>query len=241
MRHFGGDRAAREKPGDQGPVTAADLEVDRVLETMLRTARPDYGWLSEESEDDPSRLNAQRVFVIDPIDGTRAFIEGGKAWGHSLAVVEDGRPVTAVVHVPRLGQIYSAQAGRGVSCNGMSIRATRPRSPIQARILLSANQLDPRFWPGGVPEIERHFRSSIAYRLCLVAEGRFDGMISFRDTWEWDIAAGALIAQEAGAEVSDRYGETLAFNRKFPVSSGIIVAAPKLHAEFVERATAPET
>jgi myo-inositol-1(or 4)-monophosphatase len=239
LRHFEGDRAATEKPGDQGPVTEADLEVDRALRAMLLAERPDYGWLSEESEDDPARLAAARVFVVDPIDGTRAFIEGGKAWSHSLAVVEKGRAVAAVVHLPRLMRTYSAAAGKGALRNGAPIRASGHQDLAGARVLLNATQLAPEFWPGGVPPVERHFRSSIAYRLCLAGEGRFDGMVTFRETWEWDCAAGDLVAREAGAAVTDRRGESLLFNKPRPTLRGVIAAAPGLHQGLLERATAP--
>lgn len=235
MRHFGGDRAATEKPDDQGPVTAADVEIDDMLRSMLAAARPEYGWLSEESEDDPSRLGAERVFVIDPIDGTRAFIEGSKAWGHSLAVVEHGRTIAGVVHLPRLDRTYAAIEGQGARQNGQPIAASRRTSVRGARLLINATQLAPKFWPGGVPPIERHFRSSIAYRMCLAAEGRFDGMLTFRDAWEWDIAAGDLIAREAGALVTDRFGQALVLNNPHPMVPGIIVAEPALHHDILRR------
>jgi myo-inositol-1(or 4)-monophosphatase len=237
MRHFAGDRAAVEKPDNQGPVTQADLAVDRALKAFLLAARPEYGWLSEESENDPARLGAARVFVVDPIDGTRAFIEGGKAWSHSLAVVENGRPVAAVVHLPCLARTYTAVAGEGARLNGAPIRASGRRELAGARLLLNAAQLDPKFWPMGVPPVERHFRSSIAYRLCLVGEGRFDGMVTFRDTWEWDSAAGELVAREAGAVVTDRRGEALVYNGPRPLLPGIIAAPSGLHRQLLERAT----
>lgn len=181
-------------------------------------------------------MGRKRVFVVDPIDGTRAFVEGGNAWGHSLAVVEDGRPVAAVVHMPRLDRLYSAQDGAGATCNGQPIRSSDCGSLSGARVLVTSGQLDPRFWPGGVPPLERHFRSSIAYRMCLAAEGRFDGMITFRDTWNWDVAAGALIAGEAGATVTDRRGEALIFNEEMPTSPGVFVAGKTLHRQILDKA-----
>src|SRR5690606_35697010 len=108
LRHFQGPRAAREKPGGHGPVTAADLEIDHLLRERLIGARPDYGWLSEESEDGPARLAAERVFIVDPLDGTREFVAGGRAWGHALAVAERGEVVAAVMYLPRLERLYAA-------------------------------------------------------------------------------------------------------------------------------------
>lgn len=235
LRHFGGGREAVEKPAGQGPVTEADLEVDGALRAMLTTARPEYGWLSEESVDSPARLGARRVFIVDPIDGTRAFVAGRRAWGHSLAIAEHGRIVAGVVHMPMLDRTYAAAAGEGAFCNGAPIRTARRSELAGSDVLASRTQFDPAFWPGGVPEITRHFRPSIAYRMCLAAEGRFDAMLTLGDAWEWDIAAGALIAAEAGAVVTDRLGRDPVFNNAVPQLPGMIVAGAALHARLLER------
>jgi myo-inositol-1(or 4)-monophosphatase len=230
---LGRPNPVREKPDGHGPVSEADLAVDAELRETLLAERPDYGWLSEEGEDCPARLAAARVFVVDPIDGTRAFLAGQKAWALSLAVVEAGRPVAAVVHLPALGRTYAAAAGEGATLDGRPI-AVAPAEG-SARVLAPASALDPRLWPGGLPPVERHFRPSLAYRLCLVAEGRFDAALSFRDTWEWDVAAGDLIAREAGAAVTTRAGDIPVYNRANPRLPGILVAAPALHAALVAR------
>ena len=235
LGHFGRPIAIREKPDGAGPVTEADLAVDRRLRETLTAARPGYGWLSEESADGPERLGAERVFVVDPIDGTRAFVAGEKAWALSLALVEAGRPVAAVVHLPALGRTYRAAAGRGAERDGAPIGASGRAALEDARVLASAAQLDPRHWRGSAPRLERHMRPSLAYRLCLAAEGRFDAMLTFRDTWEWDVAAGALIAAEAGAVVTDRAGRPAAFNAAPPLVPGLIVAGPALHAAILDR------
>ena len=229
----------RDKPGGLGPVTEADLAVDAMLHARLIGARPGYGWLSEESEDGPERLGLSRVFIVDPIDGTRAFIAGQRAWSHSLAVAEGGRIVAAVVHLPALGKTYAAAAGGGARRNGEPIAASDRTALDGARVLATAGQLDARFWPGGVPAVERMFRPSIAYRLCLVADGTADAMVTFRDTWEWDLAAGALIAAEAGAAISDRSGGDVAFNRPHPAVDGALVAAPAVHRALLARARVP--
>lgn len=235
LRRAGDPGAVREKPGGNGPVTEADLEVDWFLRTMLLAARPDYGWLSEETEDGKERLDRRRVFIVDPIDGTRAFLAGQKSWALSLAVVEEGRAIAGIVHLPMLGRTYAAAAAGGATLNGESIATSRRRELDGARLLVNGNQLAPEFWPGGVPAIERHFRPSLAYRLCLAAEGRFDGMLTFRDTWEWDVAAGDLIAREAGARVTTREGRALAYNNPTPLQPGILAAAPALYAAIAAR------
>lgn len=235
LRHFGKPGGVREKPGGHGPVTDADLEIDRMLKAELMAARPDYGWLSEETADGPERLAAERCFVVDPIDGTRDFVAGGRAWSHALAVVERGRVVAGVVFLPRKDRLYAAGAGRGARLNGAAIRTSPAAAPEGARVLTGAAQLAPVLWPGGVPAVERHFRPSTAHRLCLVAEGRFDATLTFRDTWEWDVAAAELIVREAGGAVTDRKGRALGFNNPAPMVAGVIAAGPVLHAAMLER------
>ena len=223
-----------EKPG-QGPVTEADLAVNAHLRGVLQAARPAYGWLSEEDPDGPQRLGAERLFVLDPIDGTRAFIAGEEHFAVSLAVVEQGAPVAAVVYLPARDRLYTATATGPALCDGQPIRATTTASETGAKVLTTAPSLAPEHWPGGVPELKRSFRASLAYRLCLVAEGRYDAMLTLRPAWEWDIAAGALIAARAGATVTDRHGAALVFNRPHPQSDGVVCAAPGVHAGLIGR------
>lgn len=238
MRFATGENRVWEKAPDD-PVTEADHAVNDFLHDHLRAARPDYAWLSEESEDDPARLGAERVFVIDPIDGTRAFIAGEKTWAHSIAVVERGRPSAAVVFLPMLDRMYLAYAGSGATMNNDPIAASSPHGVEGATVLAARTNLDAKHWKDGVPPIKRTFRPSLAYRMCLVAEGRFDAMLTLRDSWEWDIAAGALVAAEAGARVTDRNGATLAFNNATPKTMGVLAASPGLHRELAGRLREP--
>lgn len=224
-----------DKGEGAGPVTEADLAVNAMLEARLRAARPDYGWLSEETADDPARLDCERVFIIDPIDGTRGFIAGEPHFAHALAVAERGRVVAGVVFLPALGRLYAAEAGGVALCDGQPIRASTRAEMDGATVLTTAPNMVPDHWPGGVPDLKRSFRASLAWRLCLVAEGRHDTLISFRDCWEWDIAAGALIAERAGAVVSDGRGEALRFNRPVPQSAGLMVGPPGLHGDLLVR------
>ncbi|WP_037258357.1 3'(2'),5'-bisphosphate nucleotidase CysQ [Roseivivax halodurans] len=211
-RHIGAPLDVREKPGGQGPVTSADLAVNEVLADVLLSARPAYGWLSEESERDPTRTLTPSVFIVDPIDGTRSFIDGGDIWAHSLAVCEDGEITAAVVYLPLTDKLYTAAKGHGAYLNGVPIAPSRREGLDGARVLATKPNMAPKFWPKGVPNVQRSHRPSLAYRMCLVADGSFDAMFTFRDTWEWDIAAGALVATEAGAPVTDASGAPLRFN-----------------------------
>ncbi|MDO5647030.1 3'(2'),5'-bisphosphate nucleotidase CysQ [Paracoccus sp. (in: a-proteobacteria)] len=221
--------------GDQGPVTEADLAVNDALADLLQTARPDYGWLSEESESDAARLDAEQCFIIDPIDGTRAFIDGQDGFSHSLAISRGDRIVAAIVYLPVRDLAYTATADGPALLNG------RPIAPSDvgidgARVLTYRAATDGGHWRGGrVPPFRREFRPSLAWRLCLAAEGRFDAALSLRGAWEWDIAAGSLIAERAGAVVSDRHGERMRFNSPQAMIDGLVIAGPRLHGELMEQ------
>lgn len=219
---------AWDKPGDAGPVSEADLAVDRALRETLTAARPGYGWLSEETPDDLARLGHADLFIVDPIDGTRAYLAGEKEFALSLAVVRGGRVSAGVVHLPARDLTYRAALGGPAWCNDRVIRASERTSLSGAKLMTNRANLEPGDWPGGVPQIERVFRSSLAYRLCLAAEGQADAMLTLRPTWEWDSAAGSLIAGAAGCEICDRFGQTLQFNREDPRSAGLIAAPPGL-------------
>lgn len=233
--HFRQDPQIWEKDDDQGPVTAADLAVNDMLVTELQGARPDYGWLSEESEDATSRLDQPLTFIVDPIDGTRAFIEGSKTWAHALAIAEHGQVTAAVVYLPMRDLLYTAELGGGAKLNGEPLRVSERAEIEGAKVLSNKSNLTADFWSGGVPPVERHFRSSLAYRMSLVGQGRFDAMLTLRDTWEWDIAAGALIVAEAGGQSSTREGSRLRFNGANPKLPGVIAGASAVHAGLLAR------
>jgi myo-inositol-1(or 4)-monophosphatase len=223
-----------DKDDGSGPVTEADLAVNDMLITLLRSERPDYGWLSEETEDHASRLDKRHCFIIDPIDGTRSFMNAENTWAHSFAIVTDGVPTAAVVYLPALDHLYAAEIGQGATLNGESITVSAQRKLEGATVLAARPAQSAKFWKNArVPEFDRQHRPSLAYRLALVAQGQFDAMITFRDSWEWDICAGALIASEAGGVVSDRVGAALIFNQACPMTKGAIVAGPSLHRDII--------
>jgi myo-inositol-1(or 4)-monophosphatase len=240
-RHFKSGVKVWDKGGGQGPVTEADLEVDAFLQARLTAARPDYGWLSEESDSlaDPARMEAETCFIVDPIDGTRAFIDGQPGFAHALAVVCKGAPVAGVVHLPMLDLTYSAVLGGGAWLNRVRLAASTRQEVKGAQVLANRLALDPMHWPGGVPPVKRHFRPSLAWRLALVGEGRFDAMLTVRDAWDWDIAGAALIATEAGATVTDRTGDPLRFNTLSARNAGVVAAPPELHATLIAGLTVP--
>jgi myo-inositol-1(or 4)-monophosphatase len=212
------------------PVSEADLAVNDMLIGQLGGARPDYGWLSEETADGPARLDCTRVFIVDPIDGTRSFLAGEDTFAVSLAVAAAGVVVAGVVYMPALDRLYTATILGPAMCDGQVIRPSGRLEVAGATVLTSKPNMDAALWPGGVPDVRRTFRASLAYRMCLVAEGRHDAMLTLKDAWEWDIAAGALIAAQAGAVVTDRAGGGLAFNRAHPQTAGVVVGTPVVHA-----------
>ncbi|MCV0395369.1 MAG: 3'(2'),5'-bisphosphate nucleotidase CysQ [Rhizobiaceae bacterium] len=191
------------KPGDS-PVSDADLAVDTFLRDALLAARPDYGWLSEETADDPARLERARTFVVDPIDGTRAFIEGRETWCVSVAVVEKGRAIAGVIDCPAKQEVFLAEAGGGAFRNGerIFVRAVGG-SPVVGgpKAMLSA-------LPSELRERVRHrgYIPSLAYRLAMVAEGTLDASFVKPHSHDWDIAAADLVLAEAGGTLRDPQG-----------------------------------
>ncbi|NOX74104.1 MAG: 3'(2'),5'-bisphosphate nucleotidase CysQ, partial [Alphaproteobacteria bacterium] len=171
-RYFRQQFDVRDKGDGQGPVTEADLEIDRMLRRELTAARPDYGWLSEETEDGRARLDCEHVFIVDPIDGTRSFVQGSTTFAHSLAIARGGIVTAAVVYLPERDLMFQARTGQGAFLNGAPISATARTVLDGASLLVAKSQLSADLWPGGVPPVSRHFRSSLAYRMCLIAQGR---------------------------------------------------------------------
>lgn len=211
------------------PVCDADLSVDRMLHEGLMRIDPDAGWLSEETADNGTRQGAYRLWLVDPIDGTKDYIAGKTGWAVSVALVEQGVPVIAVLAAPARGELWIAQAGQGARRNGVPLRASERATLVGARVpadVLPREDADLAMVPRP---------NSIALRMALVAADEADLVATIRWGNEWDVAAAALIAQEAGARVSDALGEPLSFNRPDPVAFGILCCAPGIHAAAVER------
>ena len=211
------------KPGGS-PVTAADIAVDDLLKDTLRAARPDYGWLSEETADDPARLQARRVFVVDPIDGTVAYIRGRPWWAISVAVVEAGRPIAGVLVAPELEETYEATLGGGARLNGGAISPSGREILEDSAVLGDKRTLGEAQWPA----MRIAQRNSVAYRMALVAAGTFDAAVALSSKCDWDLAAADLIAAEAGASVSDHLGRPFVYNRPSPHQRSLVCATPAL-------------
>jgi myo-inositol-1(or 4)-monophosphatase len=228
------------KKDDGTPVTDADLAVDRFLCERLRRARPEYGWLSEESVDDLDRLGKDRLFIVDPIDGTRAFMVRKPYWAVCVAVVAQGEPVAAVVQAGALAESYQASRGDGATLNGAPIQASGASSLAGSRMLADAALFARPEWTEPWPPMHVETRSAIAYRMVLVASGAFDCCLAMSAKSEWDAAAASLIAVEAGARVTDRDGVPLRFNTPQARTPSLVCAAPGLHALILRRTSTIE-
>jgi myo-inositol-1(or 4)-monophosphatase len=225
----------QRQKADGTPVTNADLAVDALLRETLTAARPDYGWLSEETADDPARLSRERVFIVDPIDGTRAYIRDRPWWGVSIAVVENGRPIAGVVAAPDRNEVFEATLGGGARMNGKPIAASETLDLEGAAMLADVQMMRHPAWPTPWPQMRMESRNAIAYRLCSVACGDFDAMLALSPKSEWDMAAGDLIAVEAGCVVTDHKGRMLAYNQPIPIAPSLVCAGPVLHRLILSR------
>ena len=226
MSYFGRDPKVWNKENNS-PVTEADLAVDHYLASELRGARPGYGWLSEETTDDKTRLSHERLFVVDPIDGTRAFIHGEADWSVSVAVVEAGRPVAAALYVPVAEDLYLATAGSGARLNGTTI-AVNGRSQLSGAHVAGPRALRERtaLQDAGINQDDPI--RSLALRIALVADGRRDAAIATARSHDWDLAAADLLVQEAGGQLTDLDGRALRYNRADVRHPALIATSPSL-------------
>ncbi|MEM7021791.1 MAG: 3'(2'),5'-bisphosphate nucleotidase CysQ [Pseudomonadota bacterium] len=235
LRHFRTGRKRWYKAPGQ-VVTEADLAIDSLLHERLRGACPGYGWLSEERDDDGSRQRCERVWVVDPIDGTRAFAEGVPQFAVSVALLERGKPLLGVVFNPATDEWFDARRGAGARLNDQPVAVSACSELEDAELLASRTEMKRRHWPDVVPEAEFTTIGSLAYKLALIASGRFDGLISLRSSHDWDIAAAQLLVAEAGGQMSDASGRTIALNQEPPRHRGLAVAGTaRLHEALLTR------
>lgn len=215
------------KKDNDSPVSEADLAIDRFLKERLLAARPDYGWLSEETEDDQSRLGKNRVFVVDPIDGTRGFLAGSDQWTISLAVVEKGRPIAAALMRPSLQHLYTAGARRGAFLDGNRLRVPPRPSLADVRVAGPAVLISRLSRP--VPTLRsRGYVASLALRIAMVADGTVDLAFARGGAHDWDIAAADLIVAEAGGALETLDGADMIYNQYDSTHEPLIAGLPAL-------------
>ncbi len=230
-----GARSWEKHPGS--PVTEADLAVNELLHERLRASRPGYGWLSEETADDLADRSPAETFVVDPIDGTRAFIRGLPAFTVCIARLQGAQAAVGVVLNPMTGEMFSGALGLGAWLNDKPIRILGGDRLEDALLVASPDRVRSRagrtIWPP-VRLIEP-MPNSIAYRMCLVAGGLANAAFSTGKLHDWDVAAATIILQEAGAIVSDEAGASYSFNRTSPTHSGMVAAGAALHPLILEK------
>lgn len=211
------------------PVSDVDLAVDERLKAVLGAIMPEAGWLSEETADNKERLNHRHMWCVDPIDGTRDFIRGRAGWAVSVALVSDGQPRLGVLYAPARDELYIAAAGKGATLNDTPLVASQREIFSGARVPSDVlGKIDSDLVMVQKP-------NSIALRMAMVADARADLLATLRWGFEWDVAAATLIAMEAGARVTDAFGDPLEFNTARAQAFGVIASAPAIHAAAVER------
>jgi myo-inositol-1(or 4)-monophosphatase len=235
LRFFqeGAATSARRWTKERGsPVTEADIAVDTFLEERLLRMLPEAGWLSEETADRPDRISRSLVWIVDPIDGTRAFMTGNPDWSIAIGLLLNGRPTLGVVHVPAHGMLYEAAAGAGAFRNGSRLQVSSRPSLGGARVTGPKPLIDQLARNSG--PIERVARiPSLALRLARVAEGSVDVGLVSADARDWDLAAADLILSEAGGRVTALDGEPLVYNRPEPIHGELAAAPARLHPSVV--------
>ncbi|MDH3658844.1 MAG: 3'(2'),5'-bisphosphate nucleotidase CysQ [Alphaproteobacteria bacterium] len=233
--YFQGDA----KPRYKGPgqiVTEADIAIDRLLHDRLIGSRPGDGWLSEERDDDGSRSTCRRVWFIDPIDGTRSFAAGIGEFTISAALVIDDAPVIASVYNPITSEHFQALKGNGATLNGKPLVPSVQASVEGASLLASSGEMKKRRWPEFMPDAAFTTIGSLAYKLALVAAGRYSGLVSLRSCHDWDIAAAALLLEESGAWLGDGEGRPIRLNQSTLRHGGLVAAgAEPLYNALVSR------
>jgi myo-inositol-1(or 4)-monophosphatase len=219
--------------GASSPVSEADIAVNDLLEQRLRSATPDYGWLSEESADDEARLSRRLAWIVDPIDGTRAYLAHREDWCVSVALVENASPVLAAVFAPVTDEFFFAARRQGTTLNDVAVQATAGTDLDFSR-MAGPKPLVQRLSPSS-DEIALHPRiGSLALRLCRVAHGGLDAAFAGGQSRDWDLAAANLIVQEAGGKMTALSGDAIEYNRREVVHGVLVAAGRDRHARIVE-------
>lgn len=219
---------------DKTPITEADLAVDRELRERLTAARPDYGWLSEETKDDASRLERRRVWIVDPIDGTKGFVRGNDQWCISAALVEDGVPVVGVIANPATGELFEAVRNAGARVNGKRLAAPSREDVSGCTMVMHKSIVGSGKWGKPWPDLSLAMWNSMALRLCRVATGEAHGTVVVSHKCDWDLAAADLIVREAGGKVTGLTGDTMRYNRPETRHRGVVGAGETLHRCLLE-------
>ncbi len=218
-----------EMKGHDDPLTAADRESNACIQELIAAAFPDDGWLSEETADSSDRLAKRRVWIVDPLDGTKEFTQHIPEFCVCIALVEDGRPIVAVEINPAVDQLFCAVRGQGTTVDGVPARVSRQADVAQAQVLASRSEDKRGEWDVFKPRCRVVLTGSVAFKLAEMSAGRGDATFTLTPKNEWDICAGSLLVEEAGGRVTGLDGKPLQFNQPSPLRPGMVASNGVLH------------
>ncbi len=221
-----------DSKGKNNPVTTADFEADAELKQILREAFPTYGWLSEETVDNDDRLTAERVWIVDPLDGTKEFIKGIPEFVVAIALAERGAPVLGVSYNPIKDELFCGVRGVGCHLNDKIVTVSDTDALEHSTILASRSETARGEWKAYEGRVTVRPIGSVAYKLALVAAGQADATFTLTPKSEWDIASGVALIIAAGGRVTDLYGEPIQFNRRDVKTPGFLASNGHLHAQL---------
>ena len=225
------------KSGDNSPVTIADREANQKIHSMLQEAFPDYGWLSEETVDSSARLTTRRVWVVDPMDGTKEFIQKIPEFAVSIGLIEDGQPILGVVYNPTLDQLFWAVRGQGAWHGEQQLHVPETHRLGDATILSSRSETKRGEWKDFTSLFHARPMGSIAYKLACIAKGEADASFTLVPKNEWDICGGTLLVEEAGGRVTNLRGKPVLFNQPTTLLQGLVASNGSLHTQLMDLIT----
>lgn len=216
------------------PVTEADRQANDIIQKTILTAFPDDGWLSEESIDEAKRLNKKRVWIVDPLDGTKEFIAKIPEFAISIGLSVEGRTVVGVILNPATGRLFTAEKGKGAFCDGKSIRVSAETNLTQARILSSRSETSRGEWTNYQGKFVIQESGGMAHKMSVVAEGNAEGSFSLQPKSEWDLCAGLVLIEEAGGKVTHLDGSPFLFNKQNPHEPDIVYGNRAIYQKLIK-------
>ena len=223
------------KKDDGSLVSKADIEINDLLNKLLKNKNPEFGWLSEENEDDKSRLNKKITFVVDPLDGTKAFLEGKKEFSISVAIVKNGLPISGIVFSPSTGEMFEAEKNKGSWKNNKKVIISNYNRLEKCKMIAFKPMFSHPAWKEPWPKMDVENRNSIAYRMALVASGQYDAMMALNSKNDWDIAAGDLLISESGGIVTLHTNKKIIYNTENTKKPSVIGTNKAIHKKIIKR------
>lgn len=223
-----------QQKGADNPVTDADHAANRIIHDTLLKAFPDDGWLSEETKDDKSRLQKQRVWIVDPLDGTKEFINKVHEFAVSIALVIENHPVVGIINNPLTGQLFTSRKDGGAFLNRQQIKVSNKKQLDKARILASRSEIGRGEWQPFTGKFFIQQSGGMAFKMAQVASGVADGSFTLKPKNEWDFCAGVMLIKEAGGRVTDINGDPFSFNKEETLSPNVVYGNSTIHQQLIE-------